>query len=513
MPADFMVAIDPSVRALDGGRTLLGGSPLRMVRLSPAAARAFKRLEAGEHVGRGVGQRLARWLLDAGFAHPRPGAATVTPHQVTVVVPVRDRPDALRRCLAMVAGTCGEVIVVDDASERADRTEEIGREFGARVIRRPVQGGPAAARNTGLAHCRTDYVAFVDSDCVPSPNWLVSLLPHFRDPAVAAVAPRIVADHEAADGWLGAYEAVRSPLDLGPAEAPVMPRSRVAYVPAAALVVRREAAGDGFREDMLVGEDVDFVWRLYQSGWTVRYEPRSQVAHTHRTELLAWLARRCDYGSSAAPLALRHPGQVPPVAASGWSVAAWLLAAARRPLAGLGLTGLAAALLSRRLPVGEDKLVTAARLAGLGTFWAGRNLASGLTRAWWPVTVPLAVVSPTARRALLAAAVVPALAEWVQSRPRLDPGRFLLARILDDLAYGAGLWLGCHRHRTVAPLLPDLTSWPKPGRSRTVASGIASFPPVNVLRAGSDPAPGPDHARPAAPDPGPPLASPREESA
>ena len=69
-------------------------------------------------------------------------------------------------------------------------------------------------------------------------------------------APRIVA-LPPSTGWLGRYEAVHSSLDLGPDPALIVPRSRVAYVPSAAMVVRRDAAGTGFDEDMHVAEDVD----------------------------------------------------------------------------------------------------------------------------------------------------------------------------------------------------------------------------------------------------------------
>ena len=53
-----------------------------------------------------------------------------------------------------------------------------------------ARGGPAAARNDGLEHVETEFVAFLDSDCVPPPDWIERLAGHFDDPRVAAVAPR-----------------------------------------------------------------------------------------------------------------------------------------------------------------------------------------------------------------------------------------------------------------------------------------------------------------------------------
>ena len=92
-------------------------------------------------------------------------------------------------------------------------------------------------------------MAFLDSDVVPHRGWLEALLGHFCDPAVALVAPRIVGLGQS-DELVARYEAVRSSLDLGLREAPVMPYGPVSYVPSAAIICRRSAlldAGDSTR--------------------------------------------------------------------------------------------------------------------------------------------------------------------------------------------------------------------------------------------------------------------------
>jgi mycofactocin system glycosyltransferase len=400
------------------------------------------------------------------MAHPEPGPGASPgpgPADVTIVIPVRDRVAELIRCLAGI-GTprdVGAVIVVDDGSGDPAAVARATEEAGARYLRREANGGPAAARNTGLAAARTPLVAFIDSDCVPGPGWLTALLWHFRDPAVGAVAPRIAAHPpERPDRWLARYEEIRSALDMGPAESIVRPGAPVPYVPAAALVVRKPAAGAGFAEDMPVGEDVDFVWRLAASGWQVRYEPRSAVAHQHRVRLREWFGRRRDYGTSAAPLELRHPGTVPALAMSGWSAAAWLAAAARHPGTGAAITGGTTALLARRLaPYTGDAWPVARRLAGGGTLAAGRLLGTALVRAWWPATLPAAIAVRRLRLPLAALVVAAPVLEWRERRPAMDPVRYVAARLLDDVAYGTGLWQGCLRHRTFRPLKPRLWWW------------------------------------------------------
>ncbi|MGH9009440.1 MAG: mycofactocin biosynthesis glycosyltransferase MftF, partial [Acidimicrobiia bacterium] len=300
LPDGFRVALDPRVRWVGDGTVLVGGAPIRLLRLTPAGRMLVDRLAAGEPVPRSPGaQSLTRRLLDSGVAHPRPPRPASLPEAV-VVIPVRNDADGLAATLAALAGG-PPIVVVDDASDDAEAVKARGTRPGTTLLHRAAQGGPAAARNDGWRATDAPFVAFVDANCEPEPGWLDVLLPHFADPQVAAVAPRILPSPSPERGGpLAAYEAVASPLDLGAREAIVRPGSPAAYVPTAALVVRRSALEelDGFDEALTVGEDVDFVWRLEAAGWSVRYDPRATVRHPIRSSLSAWMAQRYRYGTS-----------------------------------------------------------------------------------------------------------------------------------------------------------------------------------------------------------------------
>jgi mycofactocin system glycosyltransferase len=511
LPDGFAVRLDRRTRRLDGGAALLGLSSGRLLHLAPAARRL---LDAGACPGcadlvvrDATSARLARRLLDAGIAHPAlldlgvpagPG-----PADVTVVVPVKDRPDGLRRLLAALAPATpalapalAEVIVVDDGSAdsgacRASVEQSVLRSR-VRLIRHPSSRGPAAARNTGAAAAGTALVAFLDSDVVPEPGWLAPLLAHLADPAVALAAPRIAALPPAggAVGWLDRYERLRSSLDLGPDPGPIVPRSRVAYVPSAAMLVRRAALGSGFDEELHVAEDVDLVLRLHAAGWRLRYEPAAVVAHEHRARPVGWWVRKAFYGTGAAPLALRHPGSVPPMVLAPWAAAVCVLVGAQRrsgALAAAAVTGFAWWRLRRTLappatataspPAASPPAVSppaanparlrqpgrvAALLIGLGLSSAANQSAGLLVRHWWPVAALGCLVSGRVRRAVLVAALADGLLDWHRHRPEpgepgLDPVRYVLAHRADDLGYGAGLWWGAARSRTLAPLRPMIT--------------------------------------------------------
>ena len=315
------------------------------------SATARERLRPGRvTVADATSAALARLLSDAGVAHPDPAAVVAgpSPGDVSVVVPVRDRSRELDRLLAALRATApgvGEVVVVDDGSAVPLAVP------GARVVRHECSRGPAAARNTGAAAATGTVIAFLDSDVVPEPGWLELLLAHLGDEAVGLAAPRIVA-WGSGRGVVARYEHRRSSLDLGARPAPVTARSRVAYVPSAAILVRRTALGDGFREDMPVAEDVDLVWRLAAAGWRLRYEPAARVAHEHRDTVRAWLTRKAFYGTGAAPLARHHPRRVPPVALAPWTAATVVLVGVQRRwslAAAAAVTGVATARLTRGL--------------------------------------------------------------------------------------------------------------------------------------------------------------------
>ena len=464
------VVADPSLQRRERGTVLLGGSPLRIVRVSEKGADLLDALLDGEPVPAGTAATtLVRRLLDGGLLQPMPTTAPFGVDDVTVVIPVRgDLEPGLLDGLGRVA----HIIVVDDGSpEPVSLPARTAHGIDVSVLRRTTNGGPAVARNTGLAAVDTALVAFVDADCLPRPGWLEPLLVQFGDPNVAVVAPRITspeptgaADHP----LLARYERVHASLDRGTSRGRVRARTRVSYVPSAALVCRVDTLGSigGFDEDLTVGEDVDLVWRLDETGRTVRYEPAVTVGHRHRTTPWAWLRRRFDYGTSAGPLARRHPGALAPIEASGWSLATWGLVATGHPFAAGAVVGATAGMLQSKLDALHRPMPVAAQLAGRGHLSAGRTIAQGLVRPLWPVTALVMILVPwrRVRLALLAGVLAPSVIDWIRHRPDIAPLPYIGMRLADDVAYGAGVWVGSVRARTVEPLLPEVTSWPRPSR-------------------------------------------------
>lgn len=464
LPPGFGIRLDAGTRCSGDGRSLIGGSPMRRLRLSVPAANLLANLRDGEPATTRSARQLGRRLCDAGMAHPVPPPGGPVPAEVACVIPVRDDPDGLAALLASLETSPpapDTLVIAEDGSRHPDTIAELAQCAGAHLVRHTEARGPAAARNEGWRAGGAPIVAFLDADVQVGPGWLEPLLAHFADPTVAAVAPRVRAP-AVAGSTLDRFERHCSPLDMGPLPSIAGPRRRVRYVPSAALLVRRDVleALDGFDEDLRVGEDVDLVWRAASAGWTVRYEPSIVVHHRNRSTWAALGRQRYSYGTSAAALAARHPGVAVPLEIAPWSLAAWLALV----LGGRGGVWTAASIAARRVRQlheslagrGGASVADSARTVTRSHLAAGRRAATAVRRTWLPLLLA-AVASPWGRKLALAALIVEPLTSWTASRPSMGPLRWILATLYSDAAYCTGVWRGAAAARSAAALRPRLT--------------------------------------------------------
>ncbi|MFB9646872.1 mycofactocin biosynthesis glycosyltransferase MftF [Microbacterium terregens] len=459
VPEGLDVMVGREVWRYDGGRVLVGGAPTRVLRLSPLA---FELVRDEQVVASDATSRqLAARLLEAGLAHPDPDRLPAADlEDLTVIIPVLGRSDALERLLSGLHGV--RLLVVDDGTPEpaAAALHRVVARAGAELLRLDRNVGPASARNAGLRHATTPFVAFVDSDVVVSADALERMLRHFVDPELALVGPRVVGTPQV-QTWIARYENSRASVDLGTRPALVRPRSAVSWMSSTCLVARREVLARGFTDGMRVAEDVDLVWRLCEQGWRVRYEPRVVVEHEHRRRFGEWFSRKLFYGTGAADLAPRHPAAIPPAILRPWTIAVLLcvFAARRWSLpAAAAISGVAAWRVHRRLRPTTRSRTLALRLVGGGVVAALTQASALALRHWWPIGAVAMLFSRRARWIIGVMAVADGLIEFSRLRRGLDPVRFLIARRLDDIAYGTGVWLGCLRRRSFRALLPAIVS-------------------------------------------------------
>jgi mycofactocin system glycosyltransferase len=389
---------------------------------------------------------------------------------VSIIVAARGRHAATRACVDSLLALDyprdrTEILVVDDASEPP--LAPVLSDLPVRLLRQDRNIGQSAARNLAAAEAGGDILAFIDNDCAADKDWLRNLIPYLTEPTVGIVGGRVIAPPP--EGRVAAYEAVRSPLDMGVVGGTVGADEAVQYLPTCNVIIRRDVmlALGGFASEMRLGEDVDFIWRARQAGVAAVYAPAGRIVHYHRTSLGEFLGRRADYGSSEADLQQRHlAGRrrmllprlgllLLAMLVSGF--VSWMLAIA----VGAAALGLLISeyfeklrLLRRagvrppapclcRALIREHAASLYHLSANVARYYALPLIAAGLL---WPPAL-------SATAALLLAAP---LADHRRLKPGLAMPTFLGLYWLDMLAYQWGVCCGCLTRRTLRPFLPKV---------------------------------------------------------
>ncbi|HEY2670810.1 MAG TPA: glycosyltransferase [Rugosimonospora sp.] len=329
------------------------------------------------------------------------------------------------------------------------------------VVPDPDRSGPAKARNAGWSAARHEWVAFLDDDVLPSPDWLAALIRDLDQPP----------DVGGVQGLVSVPRSVR-PDDW---EHNTAGLARAAWA-TADMAYRRSAleSVSGFDERFprAYREDADLAYRVRRRGWRLVTGTRRTV-HPVRPAG-RWISLAAQRGNADDALLRRLHGP-------DWHERLAAPAGRRHrhaAVVGAGLAAVAFAILARRSagrPSGAPTGATRAGTARAGTARAGTALAAVAGVAWLAGTAEF-----TAARA--------------RQAPGSDPVALLLTSVLiPPLAIGHWLrgWLRC---RGVRP-------WPYPG-----APPPAGAPPA---RSGAPPAragtasPGPDGAVAASPSSSP----------
>lgn len=198
--------------------------------------------------------------------------------QLSVIILTHNRAAELRRTLERMLALPERpaLIVVDNAS--ADGTDIMVRqEFPEASLIRLHENIGAAARNAGVRHARTPYIAFCDDDTW----WAAGALPQAvalleAHPRVAVLSARILVGPEERDDPACIVMA-RSPM---PSEG--LPGRALLGFMAGASVMRRAAFIDagGYEPKFFIGgEEALLTLDLVAAGWRVVYAPQLRVHH------------------------------------------------------------------------------------------------------------------------------------------------------------------------------------------------------------------------------------------
>ncbi len=231
--------------------------------------------------------------------------------KISVIIPTRNRPEALAVCLRALAGSASaihECIVCDNSTDNAT-SELLAAEFP--TVRR-IEGmgtGPGAGRNIAAREAYGDWLVFVDDDCIPQPGFIEAYATAISGTLEGELPPVFSGKTIGSGGVEGSLLW----------EAPVYGGGGLP--PSCNFAISAEVfrASGGFDERYRISfEDIEFFARLEAEGYSIRHLPDALVEHPRRripspTRLAArWEARvvsTLDFGAPpnrVAFLVLRH---------------------------------------------------------------------------------------------------------------------------------------------------------------------------------------------------------------
>lgn len=204
---------------------------------------------------------------------------TATP-SLAVIIPHYNDPIRLWACLEALAPQLArtaevEAVVVDNQSP-VDLRPLRAAFPGVRVVTEPARGA-AAARNRGVRETTARHIAFLDSDCVPAPDWL-------------DCACRLAGSADLIGGRVDTFDETSPPRSGAEAFETVFAFHQKNYIEkkgfsvTANLLTRREVFQDVGPLVVGLSEDMEWCRRATGQGYNLIYADDLRVAHPTRQD-------------------------------------------------------------------------------------------------------------------------------------------------------------------------------------------------------------------------------------
>ncbi|HEY4284222.1 MAG TPA: glycosyltransferase, partial [Chthoniobacterales bacterium] len=206
-----------------------------------------------------------------------------------------------------------EIILVDDGS--TDDTAKIAERFpNVRYIHQ-TNHGLSFARNTGAWAAKGEVLAYTDSDCMVDTDWLYYLIGALLSDNFAGVGGPNVSPP--AQNWI---QACVAGAPGGPSHV-LLTDTIAEHIPGCNMAFYRwafENVGGFDVEYRKAGDDVDFCWRLQQSGCVIGFSATAIVWHHRRFTLRAFFNQQKGYGEAESLLRFKHLVFFGPTGTAKW---------------------------------------------------------------------------------------------------------------------------------------------------------------------------------------------------
>ncbi len=202
-----------------------------------------------------------------------------------------------------------EVVVVDDGS--ADSSPRLVASF-EKESRLPIKlmhqpnSGPAKARNLGAANSKGEIVIFLDSDCIPPPNWVEEMVRPLQGDAVGCNC-----GYKAKNGshLVARYvdcEIARRHQRLARRNIDALASNSASFLKSVFI----EAGGFDTQYTAADAEDFDLAFKLRKEGHRLAFTDRTFVYHYHPGSLRRYLQQQYSRGYWRVRLYLRNKDRI-----------------------------------------------------------------------------------------------------------------------------------------------------------------------------------------------------------
>jgi GT2 family glycosyltransferase len=217
---------------------------------------------------------------------------------VSMIIPVHNGGEKFRKCLLSVKNLStppDEVIVVADGN--SDGSWKLAEEFNIRVLKRPVSGGPARARNLGAHHAKGDILFFIDADVTVPYDAIAQVQNCFQNEPDLDALIGSYDDNPFESNFLSQYK------NLLHHYVHQKSKKKASTFWGACGAIRRNVFmkiggfDEGYRRPSI--EDIDLGYRLKKGGYRIHLQKHLQVKHLKHWGI--WSLLKADFFYRALP--------------------------------------------------------------------------------------------------------------------------------------------------------------------------------------------------------------------
>lgn len=194
-----------------------------------------------------------------------------------------------------------EVVVVDSGS--TDETLKIVKEFDIKLFQIPQEEfGHGKTRNYGAKLAKGKFLVFLTHDALPSgTNWLDQLLEPFSEDQVVGIYARQIPKPDASPleqffllkrypdtAHRKRFEKILGPVNL----------DDIFFSNVCSAIRKETLLKYPFDEQLIISEDQQWAKDALLAGYSIAYQPKAMVVHSHNYDLKTVFRRFFDSGVS-----------------------------------------------------------------------------------------------------------------------------------------------------------------------------------------------------------------------